>query len=519
MKIYGLTVPALLVILPFTINKSRCSTILRTSDRVENVANGPRSSNLHNVTVDCGDYNLVKKTVWQCQRDVYQLALAGYPWSPHRSQRHSTNDPNVTDRDNNLKDALDSLNYVCHIYDRSQTCLQESGKPDYCLYASADGGTIHSDFQFICHHQQRDVNLAHSLQCLHNTRLLVMLYFHIADRCRGFGILDDIMRRYKHAYFYTLDVNPFGEQPFMSRLYCVPKDVVSTCIRDIIKDQCGVMAADLVQNYLLYSQDYFAQVLKSAGLKSDICDSDISSDTVSSKLPVRAGHTKLGISRLLEMTAPGTALDTVRGKFIMGYLHSLSKEDLCSTQNVATAYGACVMSSDDKAERSQFNILQFSAYRVPLALHGTQCSRLEQFTECWKLLQETCGPRIRGLEQHATLMMEGCEIQSELDTVGCHWQDMLLPHYIHASRVTVWPTVGQCLSDQMLLEGTYYSSFDSVMHDLDALISLLQPGVEEISSKCGSRPAKRITSLLSKLRYLQRDAMKYRILLSRDLPQ
>ncbi len=55
------------------------------------------------------------------------------------------------------------------------------------------------------------------------------------------------------------------------------------------------------------------------------------------------------------------------------------------------------------------------------------------------------------------------------------------------------------------------------MDDLDTLISLLQPGVEEIARKCGSQFGKRITSLLSKLRYLQRDAMEYRILVAKGL--
>ncbi len=47
------------------------------------------------------------------------------------------------------------------------------------------------------------------------------------------------------------------------------------------------------------------------------------------------------------------------------------------------------------------------------------------------------------------------------------------------------------------------------MDNLDTVISLLQPGVDDISRKCGPAPAKRIISLINKLRYLQRDAAKY----------
>ncbi len=130
-----------------------------------------------------------------------QLAVFGSWQSPYRRQRLFRNNANITDRNTTLGDALDSINHVCHIHDRSRTCLEKSDIPDFCL-ASATCLNLQADFQFICHHQQRSKNLAHSLECLHDTRLLVMLYFHIADRCRGFGILDDVMRRYENAYFF-----------------------------------------------------------------------------------------------------------------------------------------------------------------------------------------------------------------------------------------------------------------------------------------------------------------------------
>ncbi len=60
----------------------------------------------------------------------------------------------------------------------------------------------------------------------------------------------------------------------------------------------------------------------------------------------------------------------------------------------------------------------------------------------------------------------------------------------------------------MYLELDAHGTFNSLMDNLDTVISLLQPGVEEISSKCGAQPAKRVTSLLNKISFLQRDAMK-----------
>ncbi len=402
---------------------------------------------------------------------------------------------------------------MCDIHDRSQTCLEENGIGDYCL-ATSNYRFLQMNFQFICHHQQRDENLVNSLQCLHHTRVMVMLYFHIANRCRGTAILDDIMRRYKNAYFYTMDIKPATEQGITSPLYCLPKSVISTCIRDIVEDKCGTMTADLVRNYLVYHQERFGQDLESAGLASNICDHDLSSDMVPSRPPMPSDHAKMGFSKLLEITAPGTALDTVYGKYILACLHNLPVEELCTTHNTFAAYAACDMYSEDKSENSKFNILHFAHQLLPNFYRGTQCSRLEQFTACWKMLQDICGPKVRELQHYATLFVESCNIQFELDTVGCHWQDMLLGYYIQASSVTVWPIGEQCLQNPMYLEDTYYGTFNSVMDDLDAVISLLQPGVEEISRKCGSQPAKRLRLLFDKIRYLQRDALKYTVLVN-----
>ena len=117
-----------------------------------------------------------------------------------------------------------------------------------------------------------------------------------------------------------------------------------------------------------------------------------------------------------------------------------------------------------------------------------------------------CGPTVRGFEQHATLLVEGCKIQSDMDTAGCHWQDMLLGRYLQASRVTVWPLVTQGLTNPLSLESSH--DHTRVMDDLDTVISLLQPGVEEISRKCGKQLAKRLQAVLQKIRYQQYDAVK-----------
>ncbi len=469
-----------------------------------------RNIRMHNSTQVCADFTVRRNTLVRCNRELLMMTPPGYPWFVRGNQTNAQNHQGTTESIDTLSDALDSLDHVCHILDRSKRCRKESGISDYCMYAmSLDHITLELDFQFICHQRHRDENLVHSLQCLHDKRVMVMLYFHIWNDCfRGMDILDDLMARQKKAYFYTLDVNPPGDIPTTLPLYCIPKSVISTCIRYVVQKHCGTMSADLVQDYLLYRQNSFDEAQRSAGLASDICRQDISHSIDRPRVPPISSHNaKLDFWGLLEMSAPGTALDTMRGRYILGVLQTFSGEELCDDLNVFIAYSACVMSSDAKVEKSRFNVLQYAHRIIGEWYHGAQCNRLEQFKACWQFLREICGSKVRGLEHHATLLMEGCHIQSEMDTSGCHWQDMLLRHYIRASHTTAWPLTVQSVSNPMSLESFVYTS--TVTKDLDTVISLLQPGLEEISQKCGSQPAKRLASLLDQLRYLQCDALMY----------
>ena len=470
------------------------------------------SATMHNVTMDCEDWDSRFRAVYHCLYDLLQLTQQGYPWSPVQIPR---NEQNVSDR---LRDALDSLNHVCYTQDRSQRCLQEHHFRDFCLL-STDGNNLYAlaaEFQFICHHRQRDENLIRLLHCLYDNRLLVMLYFHIAHRCRGIGILDEMMIREKSMYFYRLNVNPSGDLPELSPLHCLPKHVITTCIRQLIDDYCGSMTADLVQDYLLYMQDRTSKALQSAGLASDICENDIGSNYTAHIPRIPSLDRKIGFHRLLGMLAPGTALDTVFGKALLANLHTLSGKELCTTVPSYGAYMVCVMSSDGKSERTKFNIVQFAHALVMSPIfpyHGSHCNRLERFTACWNLLHEICGPKVRGFQQHATLLVDGCKIQSEMDLAGCHWQDMLLPHYIQASKVTAWPIAGQCSQSPMWLETMYH--YTNITDDLERIITLLQPGVEDISRICGQHLATLVQSVLDKVRYSLHDAYKYAVLFTK----
>ncbi len=389
---------------------------------------------MHNVTVHCGDSGFLMRTVSRCQRELAKLSRKGSVWFGRGSQTRTRD--NQTTRRNvayNIKDSLDALSHACYIEQRSRKCLEENGVRDYCLSISNALDT-EMDFQFICRCQQLDENLIRSLQCLRDKRVLVMLFFHIGNHCfRGMDILDDLMTRVKNAYFYQLDINTFFEATYIRELYCLPRHVISTCVRDFVQDHCGKRTSELVQNYLLYSQHRFRQALKSAGLSSNICEYNIRPKSTVIVAPTSGTgerQEELGFVRGVEMAAAGTALDTVMGRRLVAHLQNVSEQDICSDPLKADiAYTICLMSSDDKYERSTFNILQFAHAFFTQVYHGTYCLRQEQFTVCWNLLQQMCGPKVRLYKQHATLLVEGCKIQSEMDTAGCHWQDMLLRHY------------------------------------------------------------------------------------------
>ncbi len=281
--------------------------------------NSSQTFTWHNAAVKCGGNKVVKRNTRYCQRELHHLTIQGYPWSPPGRQENPIDVQNVTD---NLRDALDSLNHVCYIQDRSRRCLREHDIQDFCV-ASTTPGRLQTelDIQFICHQRQRDENLVRSLQCLHKKRLLMMLYFHIANRCGGFVILDDIMRRMKNAYFYRLNVKPIHYSPFAPQLYCLPKHLITTCIRPLIDDYCGAMSADLVEHYILYVQDWFDQTFRSVGLSHDICDYDVSSNNNTLDIPrVPQLHGKLGVRSVSERCA------TLRSVLL---LNDLFSEGVC----------------------------------------------------------------------------------------------------------------------------------------------------------------------------------------------
>ena len=207
-------------------------------------ANHYSQTTMHNVTIDCGDKRVLRRTVATCQWDLVHLSSNQSVWSGRDIRRKVWSNRNAINGSDNLKDSLDSLDHMCYINDRSRKCLKENGICDYCLN-TANALLIEMDTQFLCHHQRRDENLVRTLQCLSAKRVLVMLFFHIGNHCfQGMEILDDLMSRMKNQYFYTLGVNRTAELPhIITPLYCLPKNVISTCVRGIIEDHCGKRSA------------------------------------------------------------------------------------------------------------------------------------------------------------------------------------------------------------------------------------------------------------------------------------
>ena len=152
----------------------------RTNDKINN-----NTLSLHHSKIDCSN------TPELFNGSIHPF-IEGFPWAGK----------NVT---GSFNDALDAINHACDISDRIHARSRYYGIQDYCLMTRSEYGHVAGDFiafRFLCHHQPRDKNLLHSLQCLHDHRLLTMLYFHIGIQY-SIGILDRISRRNK-MYFGTV---------------------------------------------------------------------------------------------------------------------------------------------------------------------------------------------------------------------------------------------------------------------------------------------------------------------------
>ncbi len=145
-----------------------------------------------------------------------------------------------------------------------------------------------------------------------------MLYFRIGSQC-GIGILDRIIKGNKNVFWYGINVSPVWA-PSSFPLLCLPKDVISTCVRVIVENLCGNMTAVLVQDYLLYLQAWVEQALLSVGLDPYICHHDVDITTATYRPPqydMSGSSPTTQLLRLAERGAPGSALDSVWGQAVV----------------------------------------------------------------------------------------------------------------------------------------------------------------------------------------------------------
>ncbi len=384
----------------------------------------------YNVTLDCKES---QKLVLRCLLPLKTTVLGGYPWTGGSLGHVGSlaNGQNTTDDARTLKDPLDALYRVCDIQDHAEKC--QAGIPDFCVLGTYWIGQVYFALQFICSQRHRSENLVRSLQCLHSKRSLTMLFFNIRQRCsQDKDILDNIMMGIKNVYFVYLNVWPVFIRAGFLYLYCVPRSSISTCIRPIIDDQCGAVSADLVGKFVLYLQAKANRALESAGLPTDICVHSIPVCNIQkgiyqhlnslSMSPYFEHVKETEFFQVLEKAIPGSGLDSVWGHSLVLFLHYIvEKNDHCAKNlTFFFAYEICMLSSLDVSEKNRFNILQHAHQLLHTDSRcGLHCSRLECFKACWGVLQQVCGSKARPFMLHATLLIEGCELQSVMDNVGC----------------------------------------------------------------------------------------------------
>ena len=314
-----------------------------------------------------------------------------------------------------------------------------------------------------------------------------MLDYHIAADCRnGFDILDQQMLARKRIILYEANLHVFLRD--FTKLYCLPESVLSTCVHNFAERYCGTMAATVLLAYLHFQRDQAKSALEFLGLPSWLCETN-SSHNIHHRVTAKAGTSKSPpfdeqtlkaeisskaiFDTSLDIYSDDTFLDTTGGRAQAHYLKSLTGQELCKITNILSGYSACMLLGSAIAEIPKFNILQYSHKVIPSYYIGSHCTRLGEFTQCWRTLQNLCGSRTRYFAQHATLMIEGCHLQEKMDDISCHWQDFLLPAYIKAARVTRWPLAPQALTNPMFLDGAIYGADDLQSKFID--FDLLQP--------------------------------------------
>ncbi len=454
----------------------------------------------------------VEKQIDHCSSELASLASGGYPWM---DAQHL----DIRDRplgNGTIKDPMDVLDRICQAFSRFQTCFAYHRIADYCLLIRTFTSKVRAvvfhlktAFDFICRRSPRNVDTAHSLQCLSDTRVLSVLEYHIGKDCvHGPGILENQMRVFKAASFYGYDLPAasYNIPPVMINQHCLPKEVIEGCAKYIVERKCGASTAAFVEAYLKFQIGENAKAVSDVGLTPVHCDLDpvFESGNYESSDPGRANPDKrfVGQRRLppvlpLSKESTGTGLDTVFGRRLLSDLQK--KQNMCDKVLLFSHYEACLLFSDARTEPPKYNILQSAHQLLKLLTQGTECSRLAELVSCWDVHKQVCGPATRGFEHDFILQTESCNIQQYMESIQCDWQDMLFEVYIEAAQKTVWPLASQSGHPLYLDNATY--ELEEVVKSFERFIQLLQPGVNRLASRCGDEAAERLQKVYEKLSY------------------
>ena len=455
--------------------------------------------------------------ILQCEKDILPFVANGFPWSLPSVSKIPNKLRNQQMKRGNFGDSLDPINHMCEVFDDFSRCLDQHAIPTECLLIrDGSGFEISVVFQFLCHIQPRSINLLHSLQCLKETRVVDLLVLHLADRTGTH--LDDMAQGTVNAFFRFLQ-NPELWSKYITNpgvlfiatgrgLICLPESVLSHHAFFIIDRKCGSHAAYLVRDFYLYFRTRFNSVLGKMGFTTNICDKKTRRNpTIGSVSAVpddtkRDGVLNRSIDQFLEENSPGTAMDTAWGRFIRVTIASMAEKEFCDPVLGTIKFQACLFVSYNPSGKARFNVLPYAHSVGPYNFAPfPDSSSLKLFRSCWNILQQMCGPNTTYYEYEYRISAGSREIQKMMDNVTCEWQDMLIRLYIEASEHgNLWPsTVNANQAPMFLSSGNYpYGSLTNSMSDL---ISVLSPGVKEISAKCSMASAERIKLFYQRLKY------------------
>ncbi len=458
------------------------------------------------------------ETFWsmqRCAKDLIPLISNGFPWGV----------PDVQQQRDTLKDPLDPINHVCGVFDDFLNCLDKHEIEDACL-PSGDGQIfrIHTVFTFLCHKQPRSTDLLHSLRCLKETRVVDLLMFYLADRTGTH--IDDMAQGTVNALFRFMDsdlllsayyIGPFAaEYVVTTGLLCLPESVIHHDVSFIVRDKCGVHAADIVRSYYIYYRRRFRDFLDEAGYCSAICDKE-TKGTQGNTTEIEANGVVAPeddvafitlFDHFLEENSPGTAMATIYGRSVRYALQTIKYMEFCDPPfPLSLSFEACLLLSYVRSGKGVFNILEFAhSVILPFPIYTGSSSKV--FRSCWNLLQQICGANTSYHEYSYRVSAGSREIQRMMDNLTCGWQDMLIGRYIEASEQgNIWPTGYNAPENPLFLSSGIYS-LGNLGDSMADLLRVVNQGVKEISARCSKSSAKRVSLFYHRLNYSWYDTLK-----------